>query len=52
MPGIGPTLWTGDDVELIEEAADDLVGVGGGAEVVELVEDFPKGLLDVADSSL
>jgi hypothetical protein len=51
VPGIGPTLWTGDDIELVEEAADDLIGVGGGAEVVELVQDFSEGLFDVADGA-
>jgi hypothetical protein len=49
MPRIGPALWAGDGVELVEEAADDLIGVGGGAEMVELVENFVEGLFDVAD---
>ena len=49
MPGVGPALWTGDAVELVEEAADDLIGVGGGAEMVELVHDLDECLLDVAD---
>ena len=50
VPGIGPTLRAGDDIELGEEAADNLVGVGSRAEVIELVEDFAERLFDVADS--
>jgi hypothetical protein len=50
VPGIGPTLRAGHDIELGEEAADNLVGVGSRAEVIELVEDFAERLFDVADS--
>jgi len=36
---------------LVEEAADDLVGVGRGAEMVQLVQNFAECLLDVANRS-
>ena len=39
MFGIGPGRQARDDVELSEEAADDLVGVGLGAEAIELRQD-------------
>ena len=50
VPRVSPALRAGHDVELVKEAADNLVGVGGGAEMVELVHNLEEGLLDVADS--
>ena len=39
----------GDDVELSEKAADDLIGVGLGAEAVELRHHLGERSLDVGD---
>ena len=50
-PGIGPGRKAGDDIELPEEAADNLVGVVFGAEAVELSDDFQQCLLDVVDGA-
>ena len=36
---------------MIEEAADDLIGVGGGAEVVELIQNLSERLFDIADGA-
>ena len=52
MAGIGPGGKPGDDVELSEELADDLVGVGFGAESIELSNDFYQCLLDVVNRAL
>ena len=47
MPGVGPPGRAGYEIELAKEAADDLIGVLCGAEVVELFEDFSECPLDV-----
>jgi hypothetical protein len=52
VSGIGPGGKSGDDVELSEEFADDLVSVVFGAEPVELSDDFQKSLLDIVYRSL
>ena len=52
MSGIGPGGEPGDDVELSEEPADDLVGVSLGAQPIELGHDLDERLLDVADRVL
>ena len=51
MSGIGPGGKTGDDVELSQEAADNLVGVVFSAEAVELSDDFQQCLLDIVDGA-
>src|SRR5687768_5382759 len=50
--GVGPGGEAGDDVELAEEATDDLIGVGGGAEAVDLGHHLSKRLLHVLDRAL
>ena len=52
LSGIGPGRKPGDDVELPEESADNLVGVRFGAEPIELGNNFDEGFLDVADGTL
>jgi hypothetical protein len=52
LAGIGPGGQPGDNVELPEEPADDLVGIGLGTEAVELTNDFHEGLLDVVNRAL
>ena len=47
MPGVGPPGRASYEVELAKEAADDLIGVLCGAEVVELLQDFSERPLDV-----
>ena len=47
VAGIGPGGKPGDDVELPEELANDLVGVFHGAEAIELSDDFHQRLLDI-----
>ena len=49
MSGIGPGGKPGDDVELPEEFADDLVSVVFGAEPVELADDFQERSLDIVN---
>jgi len=49
VPGIGPGGKPGDDVELSEEFADDLVSVVFGAEPVELTDDFQERFLDIVN---
>jgi hypothetical protein len=39
----------GHDIELAQEAADDLVGISLGAQAIELRHDADKRLLDVTD---
>ena len=52
LSGISPGGKPGDDVELLEEAADDLVGVRRGTEPVELGKDLGERLLRVGDGAL
>src|SRR5687767_4467158 len=52
VAGVGPGGKPGDDVELPEEFADDLVGVSLGAQQIELSHDFQEGLLNVLDRPL
>ena len=52
LVGIGPGGQPGDDIELPEELTDDLVGIGLGAEAVELANDFQERLLDVVNGAL
>jgi len=47
LPGVGPPGRAGDEIELAKEAADDLIGVLCGAEVVELFQDFSERPFDV-----
>ena len=47
MPGVGPPGRARDEVELAKEAADDLIGVLCGAQVVELFQDFSERPFDV-----
>ena len=51
LAGIGPGKKPGHDVELLEKAADDLVGVGLGAEAIDLRHDAGERPLDVADGA-
>jgi len=52
VPRVRPRGEAGDDVELSEEVADDLVGVGFGAQAIELRHDSRQRLLHVADGAL
>jgi hypothetical protein len=52
VPWIGPGGEPGDHVELLEEAANHPVGVGLGAEPVELGHHSRERDLDVVDGSL
>ena len=52
MPGVGPPGRARDEVELAKEAADDLIGILCGAEVVELLQDLSEGPLDVVHGGL
>jgi hypothetical protein len=49
---VAPGREAGNDVELSEELADDLVGVGFGAEVVDLGHDLGEGFLGVGNGPL
>ena len=52
MPGVGPPGRASYEIELAKEAADDLIGVLCGAEVVELFQDFSERPLDVMHGRL
>ncbi len=52
LPGIGPRRESRDDVELPQEPADNFVGVGLGAQAIELGHHFHQGLFDVSNSVL
>ena len=52
MPRVGPTRGAGHEVELAKKAADDLIGVLCGAEVIELFQDFSERALDVVHGRL
>jgi len=52
LSGVGPGGKTGDDVELAEKLADDLVGVTFGAETIELRHHLGERFLDVGDGAL
>ena len=52
LSGIGPGRKAGDDVELSEEAADDLVGVSFGAQAIELRHHLGERFLDIGDGVL
>ena len=52
MPGVGPPGRASHEIELAKETADHLIGVLCGAEVVELLQDFSEGSLDVMDGRL
>jgi hypothetical protein len=47
VSGIGPGGKAGDDVELAEEAADDLIRVSFGAEAIELRHHLHERFLDI-----
>jgi hypothetical protein len=47
LPGIRPPGRTSHDVELAKQAADHLVGILGGTEVIELLENFSESPFDV-----
>jgi len=47
LPGVGPPGRARDEVELAKEAADDLIGVLCGAQVVELLQDLSERPLDI-----
>ena len=49
LSGIGPGGKPGDDVELAEKATDDLVGVSGGHEPIELGHHFHECALGVGN---
>jgi len=49
---VGPRGESGDDVELAEEIADDLVSIGFGTETIQLRHDAGQGLLHIADGAL
>jgi hypothetical protein len=49
VPGVAPGRKAGDDVELSEELADDLVGICLGAEAVDFGHDLGKSFLGVDD---
>ena len=52
MPRVGPARGAGHEVELAKKAADDLIGVLCGAEVVELLQDLSERPFDVMYSRL
>ena len=52
MAGVGPGRKPGHDIELTEEAADDLIGVGGRTQLIELRHHRRERLFDVADRPL
>ena len=52
MSGIGPGGEPGDDVELTEEAADNLIGVSRGTEPVELRHHLGERLLYIRNRPL
>ena len=52
MPGVGPPGRASHEIELAKEAADDLIGVLCGAEVVELLQDLSERPFDVMNSRL
>ena len=47
LPGVGPPGRARDEVELAKEAADDLIGVLCGAQVVELLQDLSERPLEI-----
>jgi hypothetical protein len=51
LSGVGPGGKAGDDVELAEKAADDLVGVSAGAQTIELRHHFGERFLDVGNGA-
>ena len=51
LSGVGPGGKAGEGVELLEQAADDLVGVSAGAEVIELRHHFGERFLDVGNGA-
>ena len=52
MTGVGPGRKAGYHVELSEKAADDLVGVGFGAEAIELRHHLGEGALGVGNGAV
>ena len=52
MPGVGPPGCASHEIELAKEAADDLIRVLRGAQVVELLQDLSQRPLDVMHSRL
>ena len=52
MSGIGPGRKAGNNVELSQEAADDLIRVSLGAESIELRHHLGEGPLDVGNGAL
>ena len=52
LPGVGPPGRASHEIELAKEAADDLIRVLRGAQMVELLQDFSEGPLDVMNSGL
>jgi hypothetical protein len=52
LPGVGPPGRASYEIELAKEAADDLIRVLCGAEVVELLQDLSERPFDVMHSGL
>ena len=52
LSGVGPGGEAGEGIELLQEAADDLVGVFLGAQAIELRDHPGQRLLDLADCAL
>ena len=52
LPGVGPPGRASHEIELAKEAADDLIGVLCGAEVIELFQDLSERPLDVVHGRL
>jgi len=52
VSGVGPGGKAGDNVELSEEAADDLVGVSFGAEAIELRHHLGERFFDIGDGAV
>ena len=47
LPGVGPAGGAGHEVELAKKTADDLIGVLGSAQMIELFEDSSECALHV-----
>lgn len=52
VSGVGPGGKAGDNVELSEEAADDLVGISCGAQAIELRHHFRQRFFDVGNGAV
>jgi hypothetical protein len=52
LPGIGPRRESRNDVELSQKPTDHFIGVGLGAQAIELGHDLHEGLLHVSNRVL